>query len=43
MTILNEISENLQRGKAKAVKELVQQALDQGLPVEQILNKGLLS
>ena len=43
MTILKEISENLQRGKAKAVKELVQQALDQGLPVEQILNEGLLS
>ena len=31
MSILCEISENLQKGKAKAVKELVQQALDEGL------------
>ncbi|MBR2460618.1 MAG: corrinoid protein [Clostridia bacterium] len=43
MSILVEISENLQRGKAKVVKELVQQAIDQGIPVEQILNEGLLS
>ena len=28
MQILNDISENLQKGKAKAVKELVQTALD---------------
>ncbi len=31
MSILNEISENLQKGKAKLVKELVQQAIDQGI------------
>ncbi len=43
MSILNEISENLQRGKAKVVKELVQQAIDQGLPAKQILEEGLLS
>src|SRR5699024_1930828 len=43
MSILNDISENLQRGKAKVVKELVQQAIDQGIPVEQILDEGLLS
>ena len=43
MSILAEISQNLQRGKAKAVKELVQQAVDQGISVEQILNEGLLS
>ena len=43
MSILAEISENLQKGKAKAVKELVQQAVDQGIPVEQILNDGLLA
>ena len=42
MSILNEISENLQKGKAKVVKQLVQQAVDEGLPVEQILNEGLL-
>ena len=43
MSILNDISENLQRGKAKVVKELVQQAIDEGIPVQQILNEGLLS
>ena len=43
MSILMEISENLQRGKAKVVKELVQQAIDQGIPAEQILEEGLLS
>lgn len=42
MSILTEISENLQQGKAKIVKQLVQQAVDEGLPVEQILNEGLL-
>lgn len=42
MGLLAEISENLQRGKAKVVKELVQQAVDQGIPVDQILNEGLL-
>ena len=43
MSILNEISENLQKGKAKIVKELVQQALDEGISAEAILNEGLLS
>lgn len=43
MSILEEISENLQHGKAKVVKELVQQAIDQGLPVKQILEEGLLA
>lgn len=42
MSILAEISQNLQKGKAKVVKELVQQAVDQGIPVDQILNEGLL-
>ena len=42
MSILTEISTNLQQGKAKAVKQLVQQAEDEGLPVQQILNEGLL-
>lgn len=37
MSILNDISENLQRGKAKVVKELVQQAIDQGLSAQEIL------
>lgn len=42
-TILNEISENLQRGKAKIVKELVQKALDEGMAPDAILNEGLLA
>lgn len=40
---LNEISVQLQAGKAKAVKTLVQQAIDEGVPAEQILNEGLLA
>jgi len=42
MNIINEISENLQKGKSKIVKELVQQAIDEGASVEKILNEGLL-
>jgi len=42
MSILAEISENLQRGKAKIVKELVQQALDQGIEAQTILQDGLM-
>ncbi len=42
MSILNEISENLQKGKAKIVKQLVQQAIDENVPVDEILNQGLL-
>ena len=41
--LLNEISANLQNGKAKVVRELVQKALDAGLPVKKILEEGLLS
>ncbi len=43
MSILNDISENLQRGKAKIVKELVQQAIDEGIPAQEILEQGLLA
>lgn len=43
MSILNEISTNLQQGKAKVVKELVQKAIDEGLDVKTILEEGLLS
>lgn len=42
MSVLLEISENLQRGKAKIVKELVQQALDAGISAKEILENGLL-
>ena len=37
MQILKDISENLQRGKAKIVKELVQTALDEGESAKDIL------
>lgn len=43
MSILNEISENLQKGKAKIVAELVQTALDEGVAPDAILNEGLLA
>lgn len=43
MSILMEISENLQKGKAKIVKELVTKAVEEGIPAEEILEKGLLS
>lgn len=43
MSILNKISENLQKGKAKVVKELVQQAINEGIPAKEILSDGLLS
>ena len=43
MGILNEISEQLQAGKAKIVTQLVQDALDQGLTPEEILDGGLLA
>ncbi len=42
MSILNEISENLQIGKAKIVKELVNQAIAEGTSAEAILKEGLL-
>lgn len=42
MSILNEISENLQIGKAKIVKELVNQAVAEGNSAETILKEGLL-
>ena len=41
--ILNQISENLQKGKSKVVAELVQQALDAGIDPGSILDNGLLA
>lgn len=40
---MQEISLQLQAGKAKIVKSLVQQALDEGVPAKTILEEGLLS
>ena len=39
---LHEISAQLQAGKARMVKTLVQQAIDEGIPAQQILEEGLL-
>ncbi len=43
MALLEEINTNLQAGQAPKVKELVQKAVDEGVPVADILNKGLLA
>ncbi len=41
--IINEISEWLQKGRAKNVKALVEEALEQGVDPKEILNDGLLA
>ncbi len=43
MSIYNEISEMVQKGRYKNVAELVQNALNESLPASEILNEGLLS
>ena len=43
MSVLTDISEALQKGKAKIVSQLVTQALEEGVSPESILNEGLLS
>ena len=43
MSIITEISEFLQKGRAKNVKALVTQALEEGQDPKEILNEGLLS
>lgn len=42
MSILDEISSWLQQGRAPKVKACVQQALDEGIPANDILEQGLL-
>ena len=42
MADMNTLSEFLQKGRAKEVKELTQQALDEGLGPQEILEQGLL-
>ena len=42
MAILDEISEQLQAGKAKVVKQLVTQAVEEGMSAKEILEDGLL-
>lgn len=43
MAEIHEISEFLQKGRAKNVKALVQEALDEGKDPKEILNEGLLA
>jgi len=43
LEILSAISENLQKGKANTVRELVREALDKGFPAEKVLEEGLIS
>lgn len=42
MELIQEISEFIQKGRAKNVKALVQQALDEGIDAKTILDEGLL-
>ena len=41
--MLSQICENLQKGKAKIVKQLVQEAIDAGISAQEILEKGLIA
>ncbi|MBQ7499589.1 MAG: corrinoid protein [Clostridia bacterium] len=43
MSVLNEISAAVQAGKAKDVKALVQQAIDEGIDAKTILEEGMLA
>lgn len=43
MAVLDDISTMLQKGRRKDVASLCQQALDEGLSAEEILNQGLLA
>jgi len=43
MSVLEEISAALQKGKAKDVKVLVQQAIDEGIGAKSILEDGLMT
>lgn len=42
MSVLAEISQNLQQGRAKVVKELVTKAIEEGIDAKAILEQGLL-
>ncbi len=43
MSVLQEIAENLMKGKAPAVKELVTKALDDGIEPAEVLGEGLIA
>ena len=42
MSVLEDISAAVEKGKAKLIKELVPKAIEEGLSAQQILNEGLL-
>lgn len=42
MSIYSDISSSLQRGRVKLVQQYVQQAIDEGIPAQEILDQGLL-
>ena len=42
MSVLEDISAAVEKGKAKLIKELVPKAIEEGLSAQQILNDGLL-
>lgn len=42
MSIYSDISQSLQKGRSKLVQQYVQQAIDQGIPAQDILDMGLL-
>jgi len=42
MSVLNEMSEMLQKGKTKETADLVQKALDEGMEAQDILDNGLM-
>lgn len=43
MSTFTEISEAMQKGRAKLIKTLVPQALEEGIPAQDILQDGLLA
>ena len=43
MSVIREIAEAVQKGKAKNVKQLVLQALDEGISYKEILDEGLMT
>lgn len=43
MSVLHDLSENIQKGKVKSVKELVSQAISEGKTAQDILENGMLS
>src|SRR5450759_1704796 len=43
MSLLDDVRQNVIEGEADQVRTLVQQAIDQSLPPDKILNEGLIS